>query len=226
MRKQLVVYANETKAVVMNKNGQYKVFEGTTKREASLKALTYAFSRIPEISDDTFRIIVADKSFLQQVSYVQNLRYYLINNKTKGGEAFTAEEMEQLKALHEARKNSYLTYTTVITEKQLKREEKDSWKQWHLAVDSVKVPVASNKVSQAKTTTAVDNSAIIAKLQAKMEEALDNGDFDMYDKFAERLAKLQPAEEAQEEIEEIEVPTNEAEEPKSEDWLETDEEEL
>ncbi len=221
MRKQLVVYANETKAVVANKAGQGKIFEGATKREAALKAFAYALSRVPELSEDSYRIIVADKSFLQQVSYIQNLRYYLINGKTKGGDAFTEGEMAQLKAIHEARKNCCLTYVTIITEKQLKREEKDSWKQWHCAVDAVKMPTANKPAVSAPTAT-VDNSAIIAKLQAKMEEALDNGDFDMYDKFAERLAKLQPV--AEEEVEEIEVPVEE--EQVSEDYLETDEEDL
>ena len=223
MRKQLVVYANETKAVVMNKSGQYKEFDGTTKREVALKALAYAYSRVPELTEDSYRIIVADKSFLQQVSYVQNLRYYLINGKTKGGEQFTPEEITALKELNEARKNSYLTYVSVITEKQLKREEKDSWKQWHLAVDTIKEPTANKPAKQTSSPVSTVNP-VVAKLQELMTKALEEGDFDKYDQLEARLNKLQPAQEqaTEDEVEEVEVPV----EQHSEDWIETDEEDL
>ena len=187
----MIALCGKNNAIAMTeksyKKGQYKLFTANSSMAAGLLAMEYLLNTASDnatIDKDVLAIYVPDtlKGFAGK-AYVD----YIRTGKTASGRAFTAEERELVikvatllctKGLNvRATESKYMTkelsdFRTVVlnTAKDLK----------------VNAP-APAPVAQPQANP---NQKMIDKLQEKMAQALDDCDFDLYDKLEERLLKL------------------------------------
>ena len=178
MMKSMFIFVKGNQAAVANKAGQVKRFEAASERLAGLAAFNYVLSRVPANSTDVYRIVVKNKSFLKQMKWMnRNIPNYIATGQLRSGEKFTAEEIAMFKAIKQSKLAYKGTKVFVITETELKREEKESWKAWHAAIDAIVVkeetkeePVKESAPEKSFVNKAQELMNQIAMLQKQLEE--------------------------------------------------------
>ena len=172
MMRSMFIFVKGNQAAVANKEGQVKRFEATSERLAGLAAFNYALSRVPANSTDVYRIVVKNKSFLKQMKWMnRNIPNYIATGQLRSGEKFTAEEIAMFKAIKQSKLAYKGTKVFVITETELKREEKESWKAFNLAKNAIMPKEeVSNKEDKPFVNKAQELMNQIAMLQKQLEE--------------------------------------------------------
>ena len=169
MMKSMFIYVKGNQAAVANKEGQVKRFEAASERLAGLAAFNYVLSRVPANSTDVYRIVVKNKSFLKQMKWMnRNIPNYIATGQLRSGEKFTAEEIAMFKAIKQSKLAYKGTKLFVITETELKREEKESWKAWHAAIDAIVVKEETKEEEPVKESA--PEKSFVNKAQAIMDQ--------------------------------------------------------
>ena len=168
MMKSMFIYVKGNQAAVANKEGQVKRFEAVSERLAGLAAFNYVLSRVPANSTDVYRIVVKNKSFLKQMKWMnRNIPNYIATGQLRSGEKFTAEEIAMFKAIKQSKLAYKGTKLFVITETELKREEKESWKAWHTAIDAI---VVKEETKEEPVKESAPEKSFVNKAQAIMDQ--------------------------------------------------------
>ena len=163
----------------------YKAFSASTSFIAGLQALDFILDKVSNndtLDEKVSTIHVPDmlKGFAGH-----SFREYIRTNKTSSGRQFTEEE-----------KQLVLSVSTKMMNKGLNCELKESkfFPKELKAMKDLALKVAKEYKSQAPQQTAPQAqpavNPLIDKLQTLMAKALENGDFDAYDKLEERYNKL------------------------------------
>ena len=201
MMKSMFIFVKGNQAAVANKAGQVKRFEAASERMAGLAAFNYVLTRVPANSTDVYRIVVKNKSFLKQMKWMnRNLNNYITTGQLRSGEKFTAEEIAMFKAIKQSKLAYKGTKLFVITETELKREEKESWKAWHAAIDAI---VPKEETTEKPVEEIAPANSFVNKAQQLMDQIA------MLQKQLEELQAEEPAVEiADAELENFEFPEN------------------
>lgn len=163
----------------------YKAFSASTSFIAGLQALDFILDKVSDndtLDEKVSTIHVPDmlKGFAGH-----SFREYIRTNKTSSGRQFTEEE-----------KQLVLSVATKMMNKGLNCELKESkfFPKELKAMKDLALKVAKEYKSQAPQQTAPQAqpavNPLIDKLQTLMAKALEDGDFDAYDKLEERYSKL------------------------------------
>ena len=163
----------------------YKAFSASSSFIAALQALDFILDKVSDnntLDEKVSNIHVPDmlKGFAGHT-----FREYIRNNKTSSGRAFTDEE-----------KQLVLSVATKMMNKGLNCEVKESkfFPKELKAMKDLAIKVAKEYKAQAPQQTAPQAqpavNPLIDKLQTLMAKALEDGDFDAYDKLEERYNKL------------------------------------
>lgn len=182
---------------------KYKIFSASTGFVSALQALEFILDKIDNndtLSDKVNNIHVPDmlKGFTGH-----SFREYVRTNKTSGGRAFTDEEKQLVLSVATKMMNKGLNCE--VKESKFFPKELKAMKD--LAIKTAKEMKTTAPVAQ-PTTAPTTKSPVVAKLEELMAKALEEGDFDTYDKLEERLNKAlgqaqpqeqEPQQESQEE---------------------------
>ena len=163
----------------------YKAFSASTSFIAGLQALDFILDKVSDnntLDEKVSTIHVPDmlKGFAGH-----SFREYIRTNKTSSGRQFTEEE-----------KQLVLSVATKMMNKGLNCELKESkfFPKELKAMKDLALKVAKEYKSQAPQQTAPQAqpavNPLIDKLQTLMAKALEDGDFEAYDKLEERYSKL------------------------------------
>lgn len=163
----------------------YKAFSASTSFMAGLQALDFILDKVSDndtLDEKVSTIHVPDmlKGFAGH-----SFREYIRTNKTSSGRQFTEEE-----------KQLVLSVATKMMNKGLNCELKESkfFPKELKAMKDLAIKVAKEYKAQAPQQTASQAkpavNPLIDKLQTLMAKALEDGDFEAYDKLEERYNKL------------------------------------
>lgn len=163
----------------------YKAFSASTSFIAGLQALDFILDKVSNndtLDEKVSTIHVPDmlKGFAGH-----SFREYIRTNKTSSGRQFTEEE-----------KQLVLSVATKMMNKGLNCEVKESkfFPKELKAMKDLAIKVAKEYKAQAPQQTAPQAqpavNPLIDKLQTLMAKALEDGDFEAYDKLEERYNKL------------------------------------
>ena len=165
----------------------YKAFSASTSFISALQALDFILDKVSDndtLDEKVSTIHVPDmlKGFAGH-----SFREYIRTNKTSSGRQFTEEE-----------KQLVLSVATKMMNKGLNCEIKESkyFPKELKAMKDLAIKVAKEYKSQAPQQTAPQAPSqpavnpLIDKLQTLMAKALEDGDFEAYDKLEERYNKL------------------------------------
>mgnify|MGYP003292800693 CR=1 FL=1 len=171
-------YANKQKAVITKSSGFV----------SALTALNNLLDKIAdnnEITKDIYRIYVPDmlKGF-SMGTFIE----YVRTNQTSSGREFTEEEKQ---LVHEvANKMANKMFNFRINESKFAPKELTNMKNYAIALAKEAKEIAPAKQPAPAPQVAPQTNPAIAKLQELMVKALDEGDFDAYDKLEARLNRL------------------------------------
>ena len=225
----IIVMGGTNAAIITDKayaNKQRKVVSEETGFISALSALNETLDSIPnndKISKEVFRIFVPDmlKGF-SMGSYIE----YIRTNQTSSGRAFTDKEKQLVTDIAHKMMNKGLNFK--INETKFAPKELANMKNYAMSIAKELKDMAPKTAPVAQQQTAAPAvNPVVAKLQELMTKALDEGDFETYDKLEERLNKIsgatpqvpqsQPQESQQEEtyddLEDEEYDENEVELP-------------
>lgn len=163
----------------------YKAFSASTSFMSALQALDFILDKVSDndtLDEKVSTIHVPDmlKGFAGH-----SFREYIRTNKTSSGRQFTEEE-----------KQLVLSVATKMMNKGLNCEVKESkfFPKELKAMKDLAIKVAKEYKAQAPQQTAPQAqpavNPLIDKLQTLMAKALEDGDFEAYDKLEERYNKL------------------------------------
>lgn len=202
----LVAMNNVSVAVVANKGqNQYKAVQASNSKIALLTNLKTVLSGIPtndDLSAETRQVIIGSKSPI--IGLVTGTwREYIKTGKNAKGVEIAEEELALWKQVAELYANR--CFNVKFTSDQYIGKNDKATKDlinvsWELVKQEVRKANDMAQPSQPKVAqSAPAVNPVVAKLQELMTKALDEGDFEAYDKLEERLNKLQPAKEVAEE---------------------------
>ena len=202
----LVAQNNVSVVAVVNKGqNQYKAVQANNSKIALLTNLTTVLNGIPtndDLSAETRQIIIGSKSPI--IGLVTGTwREYVKTGKNAKGVEIAEDELTLWKQVAElyAERCFNVKFTSDQYIGKNDRATKDLIScAWEIVKQEVRkandmAPASQPKVAQSAPAV----NPVVAKLQALMTQALEEGDFDKYDKLEERLNKLQPAKEVAEE---------------------------
>ena len=201
MKNIVLVAQNNISVVVVVNNGknQYKAVSANNSKLALLTNLTTVLNGIPtndDLSAETRQIIIGSKSPI--IGLVTGTwREYVKTGKNAKGVDIAEDELALWKQVAElyASRCFNVKFTSDQYIGKNDRATKDLIScAWDLVKEEVRKANNMAPASQPQTVQSQVNP-VVAKLQALMAQALDEGDFDKYDKLEERLNKLQPKEE-------------------------------
>ena len=206
MKNIVLVAQNNISVVVVVNNGknQYKAVSANNSKLALLQNLTTILSGIPtndDLSAETRQIIIGSKSPI--IGLVTGTwREYVKTGKNAKGVDIADDELALWKQVAElyAERCFNVKFTSDQYIGKNDRATKDLIScAWDLVKEEVRkannmAPASQPKVAQSAPAV----NPVVAKLQALMAQALDEGDFDKYDKLEERLNKIAPEETAEE----------------------------
>ena len=186
----MIALVGKNNAIAMSqksyKSGQHKLFTAGSSMAAGLMAMEYLLNTASDnttIDKDILNIYVPDtlKGFAGK-AYVE----YIRTGKTAGGRAFTDEEKQLINkvALLLCSKGLNIKATE---SKYMTKDLSDFRSAVINLAKELKVDAPSQAQSQAPSQA---KSPVVAKLEELMTKALEEGDFDTYDKLEERLNKL------------------------------------
>ena len=202
----LVAMNNVSVAVVANKGqNQYKAVQASNSKIALLTNLVTVLSGIPtndDLSAETRQVIIGSKSPI--IGLVTGTwREYVKTGKSAKGVDIAEEELTLWRQVAELYANR--CFNVKFTSDQFIGKNDKATKDlinvsWELVKQEVRKANDMAQPTQPKVAqSAPAVNPVVAKLQALMTQALEEGDFDKYDKLEERLNKLQPAKEVAEE---------------------------
>ena len=190
--KNVMIALGGNNAVVMTEasqaKGQYKVMTDSSSFIVSLKALDFMLDKIAdnsEITPHVTRIYVPDmlKGFALG-TFVE----YIRTNTTSSGRKFTDEEKSLVLAV--ANKLMMKGLNVKVMESRFMPKELKGLKDATLAAAKEVKANAPAPAKAAPVAQAPAKSPVIAKLEELMTKALEEADFDTYDKLEARLNKL------------------------------------
>ena len=203
MKNIVLVAQNNISVVVVVNNGQnkYKAVQANNSKIALLTNLKAVLSGIPtneDLSAETRQIIIGSKSPI--IGLVTGTwREYVKTGKNAKGVAIAEDELALWKDI--ANLYAERCFNVKFTSDQYISKNDRATKDliscaWDIVKEEVRKAnnMAPSPASQPQAVQPQVNP-VVAKLQALMAQALEEGDFDKYDKLEERLNKLQPAEE-------------------------------
>ena len=163
----------------------YKAFSASTSFISALQALDFILDKISDNDTLDEKVTVIHVPDMLKGFAMGSFREYLRTNKTSGNRAFTDEEKELV--LSVATKMMNKGFNCKVNEsKYFPKELK--------AMKDLALKTAKEYKSQAPQQTAPQAqpavNPLIDKLQTLMAKALEDGDFDAYDKLEERYQKL------------------------------------
>ena len=163
----------------------YKAFSASTSFISALQALDFILDKISDNDTLDEKVVVIHVPDMLKGFAMGSFREYLRTNKTSGNRAFSKEERELV--LSVATKMMNKGFNCKVNEsKYFPKELK--------AMKDLAIKVAKEYKSQAPQQTAPQAqpavNPLIDKLQTLMAKALEDGDFDAYDKLEERYQKL------------------------------------
>lgn len=185
----VIITLGANNAVLMTESSYakqgYKAFSASTSFISALQALDFILDKISNndaLDEKVSTIHVPDmlKGFAGH-----SFREYIRTNKTSSGRQFTEEE-----------KQLVLSVATKMMNKGLNCEVKESkyFPKELKAMKDLAIKTAKEYKTQAPQQTAPQTqpavNPLIDKLQTLMAKALEDGDFDAYDKLEERYQKL------------------------------------
>ena len=203
MKNIVLVAMNNVSVAVVNNNGvnKYKAVVANNSKLALLENLVTVLSGIPtneDLTAETRRVIIGSKSPI--IGLVTGTwRQYIKTGKNAKGLDMAPEELTlwtNVANLYAERCfNVQFTSDQYINKND--RATKDlisaSWDVVKEEVRKANNMAPASKPQVAQSAPAVN--PVVAKLQELMTKALEEGDFEAYDKLEERLNKLQPKEE-------------------------------
>jgi hypothetical protein len=229
--KNVVVVAMNNSALIANSQGGYTTAMNCTNNTvASLQVMKLFLSKIPtnaeELLEEPRLLVLGEKSAIKGFATGTNLQY-IRTGENASGKKFTDEEFELIKEVSFLLADRCLN-VRVTTDKYVSYNDKEARALIDGAWTKLKEAIKGNNASAVKPQApqaqqAPAKSPVIAKLEELMAKALDEGDFDQYDKLEERLNKMlaketaQPVQPAPQVTNEVEVP----EELTEEEELET-----
>ena len=192
--KNIVLVAQNNISVVMVEN-QYKVVQANNSKIALLINLKAILSGIPandDLSAETRQVIIGSKSPI--IGLVTGTwRQYVKTGVNGKGIAIPADELELWKDI--ANLYAQKCFNVQFTSDQfISKNDRITKDLINSAWEAVKAEVRkANSMAPAPQQVAhAQANPVVVKLQALMAQALEEGDFDKYDKLEERLNKLQP----------------------------------
>ena len=192
--KNIVLVAQNNISVVMVEN-QYKVVQANNSKIALLINLKAILSGIPandDLSAETRQVIIGSKSPI--IGLVTGTwRQYVKTGVNGKGIAIPADELELWKDI--ANLYAQKCFNVQFTSDQfISKNDRTTKDLINSAWEAVKAEVRkANSMAPAPQQVAhAQANPVVVKLQALMAQALEEGDFDKYDKLEERLNKLQP----------------------------------
>lgn len=202
MKNIVLVAQNNISVVVVVNNGknQYKAVSANNSKLALLQNLTTILNGIPtndDLSAETRQIIIGSKSPI--IGLVTGTwREYVKTGKNAKGVDIAEDEFALWKQVAElyASRCFNVKFTSDQYIGKNDRATKDLIScAWDLVKEEVRKANNMAPAPQQVAQPQAQVNPVVAKLQALMAQALDEGDFDKYDKLEERLNKLQPKEE-------------------------------
>lgn len=194
--KNIVLVAQNNISVVMVEN-QYKVVQANNSKMALLTNLKAILSGIPandDLSAETRQVIIGSKSPI--IGLVTGTwRQYVKTGVNGKGIAIPADELELWKDIANlyAQKCFNVQFTSDQFISKNDRITKDLINSaWEAVKAEVRKANSMAPAPQQVTQPQAQSNPVVVKLQALMAQALEEGDFDKYDKLEERLNKLQP----------------------------------
>lgn len=203
MKNIVLVAQNNISVVVVVNNGknQYKAVQANNSKIALLQNLTTILNGIPtndDLSAETRQIIIGSKSPI--IGLVTGTwREYVKTGKNAKGVDIADDELALWKQVAElyASRCFNVKFTSDQYIGKNDRATKDLINcAWELVKEEVRK--ANNMAPAPQQVAQPQANPVVAKLQALMAQALDEGDFDKYDKLEERLNKIAPKETVEE----------------------------
>ena len=203
MKNIVLVAQNNISVVVVVNNGknQYKAVQANNSKLALLQNLTTILNGIPtndDLSAETRQIIIGSKSPI--IGLVTGTwREYVKTGKNAKGVEIAEDELALWKQVAElyAERCFNVKFTSDQYIGKNDRATKDLIScAWDLVKEEVRK--ANNMAPAPQQVAQPQANPVVAKLQALMAQALDEGDFDKYDKLEERLNKIAPKETVEE----------------------------
>jgi hypothetical protein len=193
----LVAMNNVSLLASMNNNTiEYGTVVANNSKLALLTNLKTILTKVPSNDDltaETRQVIIGSKSPIIGL-ITGTWRQYIKTGKNAKGAEIPADELALWKDIANlyVQKCFNVQFTSDQYINKNDRETKELInKAWELVKEEVR---KANNMTQANKPAQPQAQAnpVIAKLQELMAKALDEGDFDTYDKLEERLNKLQP----------------------------------
>ena len=163
----------------------YKAFSASTSFISALQALDFILDKISDNDTLDEKVTVIHVPDMLKGFAMGSFREYLRTNKTSGNRAFTDEEKQLV--LSVATKMMNKGFNCKVNESKYFPKELKAMKD--LAIKVVK-EYKSQAPAQPQASAQPAVNPLIDKLQTLMAKALENGDFDAYDKLEERYSKL------------------------------------
>ena len=165
----------------------YKAFSASTSFISALQALDFILDKVSDNDALDERVTTIHVPDMLKGFAGHSFREYIRTNKTSSGRQFTEEE-----------KQLVLSVATKMMNKGLNCEVKESkyFPKELKAMKDLAIKVAKEYKSQAPQQTAPQAKTqpavnpLVDKLQTLMAKALEDGDFEAYDKLEERYNKL------------------------------------
>lgn len=205
MKNIVLVAQNNISVVVVVNNGknQYKAVSANNSKLALLQNLTAILSGIPtndDLSAETRQIIIGSKSPI--IGLVTGTwREYVKTGKNAKGADIAEDELTLWKQVAELYASRCFN-VKFTSDQYIGKNDRTTKDLISCAWDLVKEEVRkANNMAPAQAPQQVAQpqaNPVVAKLQALMAQALDEGDFDKYDKLEERLNKIAPKETVEE----------------------------
>ena len=216
MKNIVLVVKNSVAVAMVNSNNvnQYKAYQSTNSNLAILNALVNVIEAVPtndDLSAETRRIVLATRHI--SAFATGSWKDVVKTGKNSEGKQLPKEEHDLwVKVAHLYAERCFnirfITHTFVSKNDQAtKTLINDAWTA--VKAEASKAPVAQPQPQQ--QTQVPQTNPVVAKLQELMTKALDEGDFEAYDKLEERLNKIVGTK-----------PAPVVEEPVQEDYMEVD----
>ena len=164
----------------------YKAFNASTSFISALQALDFILDKVSNNDTLDEKVTVIHVPDMLKGFAMGSFREYLRTNKTSGNRAFTDEEKELV--LSVATKMMNKGFNCKVNESKYFPKELKNMKDLAIKVAKEYKSQAPAAQPQAPAQPAVN--PLIDKLQTLMAKALEDGDFDAYDKLEERYNKL------------------------------------
>lgn len=190
----VIIVAMNNCALISTVNGYTTVMNSTNNTVASLTAIEEFLNEVPtneELTEVPYQLVLGDKSAIKGFATGTHLEY-IRTGANASGKKFAEEELELIKKVAFALAQRSLN-VKITTDKFISNNDKETRELISNSWDKLKAEIkGTNSAVQAPASAPVAQakSPVIAKLEELMTKALEEGDFDQYDKLEERLNKM------------------------------------